>query len=284
MQLASYLPMKKFKKIYVEITNHCNLNCSFCSVDNRLKQTITVENFEHILKEIANYTDFIYLHVKGEPLLHPKLKELLTLVEKYHLNVNITTNGTLLKEKKDTLKDSIIHKINISLHSENKKDTYFEDIFETVKELVDKTIIYRIWTLEDGAFDETSTKIVEKLKDYYKLSTDVVEKIRNEKNIKIAENIYVDKDNEFEWPTLVGDKNLNGFCMALKTQIAILVDGTVVPCCLDSNASIPLGNIYEESLESILEKDRAKKLRKSFQERKPCEQLCRNCTYKERFH
>ena len=92
----------------------------------------------------------------------------------------------------------------------------------------------------------------------------------------------MDKDNEFEWPSISGDKNLNGFCMALKTQVAILVDGIVVPCCLDSNASIPLGNIYKESLKDILEGERSVRLRKSFQDRKPCEQLCRNCTYKER--
>ncbi|MBQ8132100.1 MAG: radical SAM protein [Bacilli bacterium] len=275
--------MKKLKKIYVEITNHCNLNCSFCSVDNRKKEFIPVDKFKILIGEIKDYTDYIYLHVKGEPLLHPDLKELLEVVEKNNLKVNLTTNGTLLKERKDILKDSVINKINISLHSENKKMTYFEDIFETVEELVDKTIVYRIWTLENGEFDEVSERIVEKIKDYYQLSTEVVDKIKTEQNIKIRENIYVDKDNEFEWPSISGDKNLNGFCMALKTQVAILVDGIVVPCCLDSNASIPLGNIYKESLKDILEGERAVRLRKSFQDRKPCEQLCRNCTYKERF-
>ncbi len=274
--------MKKFKKIYVEITNNCNLNCSFCSVDNRVKEFITVDNFEHILKEIKDYTDFIYLHVKGEPLLHPKLKELLELANNYGLKVNLTTNGTLIKEKQDILKESVINKINVSLHCENKKDTYFEDIFNTVDSIVDKTIVYRIWTLSNGEFDEVSTNIVERLKDYYFLSTEVVERIKHEQNIKIRDNIYVDKDNEFEWPSL-GNKNIDGFCMALKTQLAILVDGTVVPCCLDSKGSIPLGNIYKNSLEEIMNSERFINLKKSFQDRKPCEQLCKNCTYKERF-
>ena len=92
----------------------------------------------------------------------------------------------------------------------------------------------------------------------------------------------MDKDNEFEWPSL-GNKNIDGFCMALKTQLAILVDGTVVPCCLDSNGSIPLGNIYTDTLEEIMNSERFINLKKSFQDRKPCEKLCKNCTYKERF-
>lgn len=275
--------MKKFKKIYVEITNNCNLNCSFCSVDKRKKEFITVENFEHILKKIKDYTDYIYLHVKGEPLLHPQLKELLYKANTYGLKVNLTTNGTLIKEKQDMLKDSVINKINVSLHCENKKDNYFEEVFNTCDTLVDKTIIYRIWTLDNGEFDKVSINIVDKLKSHYFLSTEVVDKIKNEQNIKIADNIYVDKDNEFAWPNLNDNKNINGFCMALKTQIAILVDGTVVPCCLDSNGSIPLGNIYKNTLEEIINSERFQNLKKSFQDRKPCEQLCKNCTYKERF-
>ena len=105
--------MKKFKKIYVEITNICNLSCSFCSIDNRVKESITVEKFEEVLKKINDYTDYIYLHVKGEPLLYPNLKELLDLSLKYNKKVNITTNGTLLTEKVDILNHHSIRQINI---------------------------------------------------------------------------------------------------------------------------------------------------------------------------
>ena len=141
--------MKKFKKIYIEITNVCNLACSFCSIDHRIKKSITVEEFESILKKIDKYTDYIYLHVKGEPLLHPKLKELLDLADKYHKHVNITTNGTLLLEKTDILKHKAVRQINISLHSENKKENYLEDINNFVENLKDKIIVLRYWTLKD---------------------------------------------------------------------------------------------------------------------------------------
>lgn len=276
--------MKKFKKIYVEITNSCNLNCSFCSKVEKPKRTMTKEEFTHILTEIKPFTDNIYLHVKGEPLLHPDIIDFLHIAEEYNIKVNLTTNGVLFPKRVEELeKCNSLQKINFSLHSENNVPNYLENIFKSVEKLKNKTIIYRLWTLQDGKFDEKSTKTVEKIIDYYKLSPETVEKIYNEHNVKITSTIYVDKDNEFEWPDDKKKEETNGFCMALKTQIAILVDGTVVPCCLDSNGKIDLGNIYTDSFESIINSKRCLDLKKSFQDRKPCEKLCLNCTYKNRF-
>lgn len=277
--------MKKFKKVYIEITNHCNLSCSFCSEVERPPKIMTLENFEHILKEVSGMTNNIYLHVKGEPLLHPNIIDFLKLAETYNLMVNITTNGTLFPKLSDQIKECrSLHKINFSLHSENNQPNYLEHIFNNVKKLSPKTvIIYRLWTLQDGKLDEKSTKIVEKIKNYYNLSSEIVEKLNTESNVKITSTIYVDKDNEFEWPNDTNNNNYEGYCMALKTQIAILADGTVVPCCLDSNGKIPLGNIFEKSLEEIITSKKFQALKKSFQDRKPKEKLCLNCTYKNRF-
>lgn len=274
---------KMYKKIYVEITNICNLSCSFCSKVKKTQRTMTKEEFTHILKEIKPYTDNIYLHVKGEPLLHPQIIEFLNIASDQNINVNITTNGVLFPKKVEELsKCKSLKKINFSLHSENNIPNYIERIFESVEKLPqDITVVYRLWTLKNGEFDEKSTKTVEKLINYYNLSPEIVEKIYKENNVKIKSTIYVDKDNEFEWPSIT-NHNSYGFCHALKTHIAILVDGTVVPCCLDSNGIINLGNIYNESLDTIINSDRYQKLKKSFQDRHPSEDLCKSCTYKER--
>ena len=275
--------MSKYKKIYIEITNKCNLNCSFCSKSQREKRNITPEEFEHILTKIKDYTNVIYLHVKGEPLLHPNIIELINLAEQYNLKVHITTNGTLFQSKVEQLKKcKALHKINFSLHSENNYPNYLENIFKNVEELSKDTIvIYRLWTLKNGLLDEKSTKIVEKLTEYYNLSPETVEKIKNENNIKINSTIYVDKDNEFEWPKITNKKS-GGFCHALKTHIAILSDGTVVPCCLDSEGIIELGNIFKQSFDEIINSNRYQSLKKSFQDRKPSEELCKSCTFKHR--
>lgn len=275
--------MDKYKKVYIEITNSCNLNCSFCSPVKKEKRFMTEEEFEHVLEEVSKVTKVIYLHVKGEPLLHPKIIDFLKLAEKYNLKVNLTTNGTLFPKLVEKLKDcKALHKINFSLHCEQNIPNYEEEIFKNVQKLSpDTVIIYRLWTLQNNKLDEKSTKTVEKLEKYYELSPETVDKLKTENNVKISSTIYVDKDNEFIWPEITSHKSC-GYCHALKTQIAILVDGTVVPCCLDSNGIIDLGNIYKESIEEIQNKERYQKLKKSFQDRKPEEKLCQSCTFKER--
>ena len=280
------LKLKKFKKIYVEITNICNLSCSFCSKDKREKRSLTLDEFEHILSKIKDYTDYIYLHVKGEPLLHKNIIDFLLMADKYNLKVNLTTNGIFIKEKlNELMKCNALKKINFSLHCEQNKSNYLEDIFESATILSTKiVVIYRLWTLSDGKFDEKSTKTVEKIIDYYNLSTEIVEKIYNENNIKINNNIYVDKDDEFVWPTLENNHNSYGYCHALKTHLAILSNGVVVPCCLDSEGIINLGNIFEHSLEEIIKSYKYQNLQKSFQDRKPSQLLCQKCTFKDRLN
>lgn len=276
--------MKKYKKIYIEITNNCNLKCSFCSEVKRKRRFMTTEEFENILIKIKDYTDYIYLHIKGEPLLHPNIIEFLRLADKYNLKVNLTTNGTLFsKVAKELSECKSLHKINFSLHSENNIDNYCEEIFKNVELLKDKIIIYRLWTLKNNQLDSKSQEIVNKIRKYYNLPQETVDKIYTANNIKIKSTIYVDKDNEFSWPEVTTHKS-NGYCYALKTQIGILVDGTVVPCCLDSNGVVNLGNIFNESLEEIINSEKYISLKKSFQDRKPCEKLCQSCTFKEKLN
>ena len=144
--------------------------------------------------------------------------------------------------------------------------------------------IYRLWTLNNNELDKKSQEIVEKIKNFYNLDEKTYKNLKTKNNIKISSTIYVDKDNEFTWPdNIENELSPLGYCHALKTHIAILVDGTVVPCCLDSNASIPLGNIYDNTLEEIINNERYKNLQRSFQNRKPCESLCRRCTFKDKF-
>lgn len=275
--------MKKFKKIYIEITNICNLSCSFCSIETRVRKTISLDKMEEILVKINDYTDYVYLHVKGEPLLHPELNKILNLCKKYHKKVNITTNGTLLKERKEIVKHPAVRQMNLSLHSENQKEDYLEDILQTVEELKEKIIIYRFWTMNKEGLNEKSAKIVDKIINYYHLSPEIVKKIKAESHIKIRNNLYIDKAEEFIWPNIKNDYyQEEGYCYALKDQLAILVDGTVVPCCLDSNGVIVLGNIYKNSLEEIINSPRFQKMRNGFCNRRVSEELCKHCSFKNR--
>ncbi len=276
---------KRFSKIYIEITNNCNLNCSFCSKDNLPKKEMHIDDFDTIIKKIKDYTDSIYLHVKGEPLLHSKLDDILSICDKYHMKVCITTNGTLLLKKKDILLKHHIKQINISLHSENRVNNYFETVFLSCDDLSSKTnIIYRIWTLPTLNLDKISTNIVDKINDHYHLSKEVQEKILHDKNIKIKDKIYLDKDYEFIWPEINDTKCNLGTCLGTRSHIAILVDGTVVPCCLDSSGVIKLGNIFSDKMDDIINSELFKRINRGFQNNKIEADLCKSCTYRYRFN
>lgn len=275
----------RFKKVYIEITNACNLNCSFCNNNQRKKEYMSFDDFKHVIKEIKVYTNYIYLHVKGEPLLHPELEEILKECEENEIQVNITTNGTLLKQRQNILANSkCVRQLNISLHSENEISTYFEDIFSAVRTFPKEMYIsYRLWTLKNYKLDKKSTEAVNKIIEEYKLSPNIVEKLYQEKSIKIDFHTYVNKDNLFQWPTLETVDKKHSFCYGLTTHIGILVDGTVVPCCLDGEGVIALGNIFQNSLEEILNSKRAKILLEEFKNNKCSEELCEKCEFKNRF-
>lgn len=275
---------KRFNRIYVEITNKCNLSCSFCKKSNRLLKEMTVTEFKEVISKIKDYTNTICLHVKGEPLLHSKLNEILNICDDNNIKVSLTTNGTLLKNKiNELINHKSLSKVHISLNAEVTNQNYLNDIFKAVSNFPqEKIIIYRIWALKEDKLDEKSTKIVEKLKKYYNLSNDTVEKLQKKKNTKIDFNKYVDKDYHFIWPIISNNKS-NGFCEGLKSQLAILSDGTVTVCCLDDDGLVNLGNIFLENLKDILEKSKTKRIIEGFRNNKCVEKLCQSCSYKNRF-
>lgn len=276
----------RFKKIYIEITNICNKNCPFCSVDSRKKQEMELAQFEHILKEIKPYTKYLYLHVKGEPLLHSHLKEILKLTEQYGMIVNLTTNGTLLKKRlPDLLSVANIRQINVSLHSFDKEPHYMEDILYATNELLKKTSIYmnyRFWALENHELTEKNRVLIRQIEQYFECS--MIPSLEKEHHSKIHSHLFIEEGEKFDWPTLSSSFfREHGTCYGLRTHLAILVDGTVVPCCLDSDGKIPLGNLFEESFFSILEKDKTKNILSGFQKNQFTEELCKHCTYCTRF-
>ena len=262
-----------FKRIYIELSNICNLSCSFCSKDNRIKKSLTLDEFEYILKSVKPYTKLIYLHIKGEPLLYKDLDKALELTNKYNINVKITTNGVLLNEKVEILnKYNNIKQINISLTCENNIDSYYEKVFEAASKL-NTTIVYRVWTLNN--LDENN-EIINKVLDYYNIN------ITGTKNIKLTDNIYLDKDTLFTWPNESKKKIAQGKCYGSRTHIGILSNGEVVPCCLDSEGKASFGNIFNETLDEILKSEKFKIFNENIKKGIMDNPLCIKCDYKER--
>lgn len=275
----------RFKKIYLEITNVCNLNCKFCPKTKRKAKNININEYNYILSKIRPFSDYLYLHVMGEPLMHPNLEEFLKIAYDYDFKVILTTNGTLINQKKEILLSSkALHKINISLHAYEANDfnktidQYLEDCITFAKNNNgNKIIVFRLWN--NGGYNNLNEIIISKLKSYFDF-----ELIEEHKSNKIFDNTYLEFGDKFEWPDLKLDVcGENGFCYGLRDQIAILSDGTVVPCCLDHEGDIKLGNIFSDDLSSIINSERALNIYNGFTNRKVIEELCKKCQYKKRF-
>ncbi|MDC3417648.1 radical SAM/SPASM domain-containing protein [Aquibacillus salsiterrae] len=290
--------MKKFKKFYLEITSICNLACSFCPPTIREKQFISVEDFAKRLDQIKPYTDYINLHVKGEPLLHPKIDQLLDVSYQKGFQVNITTNGTLINKRKHQLIDKpALRQINFSLHSFDghegsvDKEGYVKNILAFVREATvgsNLIVSFRLWNLsEDNLTNEQKQRnreILAMIESEYNLPFKIAERVTPGSGLKVAERIYINQDYQFQWPSLQEEEDDGkGFCYGLRTQAGILSNGTVVPCCLDGEGVINLGNINQSSFSDIIEGDRARNLVDGFSQRVAVEELCRKCGYRKRF-
>ena len=273
-----------YNKVYVEITNICNMRCSFCHGHKRAPRQMSEDEFTAILSKLTAHTKYIYYHLMGEPLLHPLLLRFIRLAGERGYKSIITTNGTLLPSRQEELLSAGVHKINISLHSfENGTD---EDHIRYIRGIADfamraaaaGTIVnFRLWN--EGFDNGKNTFALDILQQH--ISGDWVE---NSRGIRIQDRIFVELGERFEWPDSSADvKGTRFYCYGLKDQFGILADGTVVPCCLDSDGVIALGNIFEEDLSAILHSERAARMREGFKCGNASEDLCRRCGYAQKF-
>ena len=266
---------KRFKKIYLEITNACNLSCTFCIKNKRHIKYLSLDEFRLITDKLEPYTDYLYFHILGEPLMHPNICEFIDLASK-KFNVQITTNGYLIDRLKD---NSNIRRLNISLHSFDSKyqvslEKYMNNIFEVVDNLIEKNtyISLRLWVE-----NKSQNNMVKMINKHYNCNIDLTKN-----SFKINKYLYVNKFHEFIWPDLENNYyEEEGSCYGLIDHIGILVDGTIIPCCLDTKGAINLGNIYNTDLETVINSERAKVMLEGFKQNKKREELCKHCHFIE---
>lgn len=275
----------RFSKIYLEISNLCNLSCAFCPGTKRQKKALNEAEFSELLPKIRPYTDFLYFHLMGEPLLHPKLERFLSLAGDAGFKVILTTNGTLLPKQQEILLNApALHKVNISLHAFEANDLavpfedYLSGCFTFGKAAEGKKLIaYRLWN--QGGQDEKNAEILDTMAKFFPLPW-----AQERRGTRIGERVYLEYGDKFDWPDLsAADGGEGVFCHGLRDQLGILCDGTVVPCCLDHEGDIALGNLFTQSMEEILNTSRAKAIYDGFSQRKATEELCRKCGYARRF-
>ena len=275
---------KKYSRVYLEITNICNRNCSFCPGTEREKRRMTMEEFMQIVTSLVGVTDYIYFHVMGEPLTHPDLPDFIKFATSLGFKCAVTTNGTLLDARGEELISSGVYKVNLSVHSfeEGEGEKYFSYV-NGLADFADKAskrgvlTVLRLWNkgCDGGLNDRTLDILKEKLPGEWKWGT---------RGARIRHKLHLEYGDRFEWPDMEAENMGNClFCYGLRDHFGILCDGSLIPCCLDHEGDVTLGNVFDSPVREILSSDRARKILAGFDKRIAVEELCQRCGYARRF-
>ncbi len=274
------------KHIYFELTNKCNRQCSFCPPVRRPLQFMATQDALLWLEQAAVESEAVYWHIQGEPLLHPDFDRITAHAKRLGLTLKLTTNATFLPG--EILLSGRFSQINFSLQSLNEvpeterlrvRKNIAEFTKRALKECPELYLNYRWWQdapPADLAFFAEEFGIEESL----------WLPGAGRRSRKVTGRLYVNLDGKFQWPGQdlpSREKGLNGTCHALLDQCGILCDGTVVPCCLDAEGALALGNLHTQSLKEILSSPKAESIRQGFLQRKRIMPLCQSCGFAARF-
>lgn len=282
--------MRKLKRAYLEITNRCNLRCSFCPGTVRPLHDLTEAEFRLLAGRLRPGADYLYFHVMGEPLLHPLLMTFLDIAGELGFKVILTTNGTLLDRWPGLAAHPALHKVSVSLQAlEGNGVTDFSGYLATVCDAVEqlaaggKISVLRLWN--QGGDCSRNGEILSYLETRFD-QTELDGRLWTApRSLKLGDHLYLEPGEKFEWPGTGGPEQAGpAFCLGLRDQIAVLSNGTAVPCCLDREGAIPLGNLFEQELEAVLDSPAARALYDGFSGRKAVHDLCRSCGYRTRFN
>jgi hypothetical protein len=283
-------------KVYLEITNACNLACPFCPPTRRGKAFLSREAFELVLARLEGSgprggNPLLYFHVKGEPLLHPALGEFLALSAARGFEQSLTTNGTLLAERgPELLEPGRIRKLSVSLHS-HSGSAGAEAYWRGVEAFLDLhaarpgfPVSLRLWSRVEGELPPETEPLWALIRARYPAAGDWAGSARSRDSLELAPRVYLNQAERYAWPDpSLPEEGERGFCRGLRNQVGILVDGRVVPCCMDGEGLMTLGSIFESPLAEILGSPRARAIYEGFTARRLVEPLCRTCGYRRRF-
>ena len=272
-----------YSRVYVEITNVCNMHCSFCHGHSRPPRLLTEAEYAHILHQLQGKTQYLYHHLMGEPLLHPLLPRFIQMARQAGFRPMLTTNGTLLSRLGDQLLPGL-HKINISVHSFEFGNLdqhlhYLDQVALFAKKASQAGILISLRLWNNGCDDGKNDTVLQRLALHFPQPWQ-----ENTRGYRIRDGLFLEWGDRFAWPDQnAPDQGEKVYCHGLQDHFGILSDGTVVPCCLDSDGVIALGNVFRQELSEILDSQRARDMVRGFRNRKVTEDLCRRCGFARKF-
>ncbi|MFP6144790.1 radical SAM/SPASM domain-containing protein [Helicobacter pylori] len=281
-------PNKKlFKKIYIELSDICGLQCSFCPNPKNVRGVMPLELFEKVCKEVAPLTPIITLHVLGDPCKLKNLNRYLNVAKRFSLKVDLVTSGEYLRDFEALLQD-IIYQISISLdagldhHNKLNQHRYIQKILEFCRYKCEKNSeVFLNLRIQDSTLEKHQNLIKPFLESFECIS---LETLISQGRARLFKKSFLNIQKTFKWPNLNAQNPLNQeskipYCYGLIKQIAILSNGVVVPCCMDTQAHINLGDLNHTPLKDILNSQKAMAIKTHFLKGEALELLCKNCSY-----
>lgn len=248
----------------IEVTNRCNLNCVICSrrYSSRPQGLMDMTLFAKIINEIKHSSRFTWLHLLGEPLLHPHIAEMIKLCKENGMKVGISTNATLLNEQRaKKILESGLDSCILAFDGVNK-ETYEQVRTGGVYETVEKNILNFLklkkelkkekpWTViqtveinltesEIGAFKKKwkDSDVNEILVRKYSTSAGQIE---DKDFVAKPQHQYIPKQKLSRPP-----------CFLLWNSAVIFWNGDVSVCCHDCvNGKLVFGNLKDDDLKTI---------------------------------
>ncbi len=268
-------------KVYMEITNCCNLSCSFCPGTKRERGRMSLAAFDFYTDQVKDHADYLYFHLMGEPLTHPDLPAMLALAREKGMKPIITTNGTLLTLRAQALLSSPVHKVSISLHAFEANegidfDAYLSSCLSFAKQAAEREILcaLRLWNLNGGR-QEKNDLVLSALHEAF-----LGKWKENRSGYQLCPYVYLEWGSYFDWPDLsLPSLGKDCFCYGLRDQVGVLCDGRVVPCCLDKDGDLVLGDLNRQSLAQILHSPLARAIYDGFSAHRASQALCERCGF-----
>ncbi|WP_187853936.1 radical SAM/SPASM domain-containing protein [Helicobacter pylori] len=278
---------KPFKKIYIELSDICGLQCSFCPNPKNIRGVMPLELFEKICKEAAPLTPIITFHVLGDPCKLKNLNHYLSTAKRFSLKVDLVTSGAYLHNFETLLQDAI-YQISISLdagldnHNKLNQHRYIQKILEFCHYKCEKNSeVFLNLRIQDGTLEKHQNLIKPFLESFECVS---LETLKSQGRARLFKKSFLNIQKTFKWPNLNAQNPLNQkskipYCYGLIKQIAILSNGVVVPCCMDTQAHINLGDLNHTPLKDVLNSQKAMAIKTHFLKGEALEPLCQNCSY-----
>jgi MoaA/NifB/PqqE/SkfB family radical SAM enzyme len=233
---------------WADVTSECNLKCIMCPQSRGLKPRqakMPVEMFRSIIDDVRENHPLIKLYLSGEPLLHEGLFEMIEYAGAGGCRTMIHTNATALtKEMSERILASALTFLCFSfdgctpeIYERLRPPASFAQVSSNIRQYLDLR-------RQCGGGPHTAIEII-RMRETEGLLTDFVQ----EWMAAGADDVHI--VDCLTWHGLVDDRRIGcrpdaaGYkpCAAPFQHGCILSDGTVVPCCLDVNGRMPLGNV-----------------------------------------